>query len=109
MNSRTQSLTPVWLQVSACCCSPSLCLFLETGTPHTGLEEAPAKSEDSEKACKYGSTTKGKTFWTNLKKSITNWGNVTVQKDTLTSAGLWTKLRVMRSMCVYSVSSSRFL
>ena len=32
-----------------------------------------------------------------------------VRADALTSADLCTKLRVIRSMCVYSVSSRRFL
>lgn len=46
MADRILSLTPVWLLASACCCSPSMCLFPGRETPHTVLARALAISED---------------------------------------------------------------
>lgn len=45
MASRISPLTQVWLQASACCCSPSVYLYLGRETPHTAIVGVLARNK----------------------------------------------------------------
>lgn len=90
-------LTPVWLLAAACCCSPSSCPSLGRETPRNAPEGVLAETKDRTRDD------------AKMTSGLLKMNPATLRDDTLTSAFLCTKLRVMRSMCVYSVSSSKFL
>lgn len=46
MANKISPLTQVWLQASACCCSPSEYLYLGRETPHTAIVGVLAKNKD---------------------------------------------------------------
>lgn len=46
MSGRISALTQVWLLASACCCSPSLSLFLGRETPRTAFVDVLAANKD---------------------------------------------------------------